>query len=469
MWILSLLQALFGDGEKRLPASVLLERLSRELEDLVTAGEFSMDNPPQRYLSQWVDSGWLSRRLPAVGSEEEYELTLDALQALRHVAELQRPRSTATESRMSTVYERARTLAEKTDPDPQRRVAALEQQIARLQSEIDKIDRGDAEPLPEATALEAARDLIALVVDIPEDFHRVRDSFERLNADLRQSLVDHEGSRAEVLEALFAGKDLIADTDAGRTFAAFWTFLRDPGLQASMSQTLEVLLERPFSARLGPSERRYLEDFFGRLLKESNEVQRIHQGLSQSLRTFVRTNSHLENRQLNQLIRQAFQAAAAAKDRVRANQTLEFSLTLTTSTLKSISQLSLADPSDRPSQSDMLTHEDVALDWNSLTSLVASSEIDFRTLKSHIREALVGAGQISVAQLVDRYGAEQGLASVVGYLILVIRHGIAAEGDPPPTERVTWLTSEVEDRPVWRLGARIPLGFFVKGREDDLD
>jgi len=40
--------------------------------------------------------------------------------------------------------------------------------------------------------------------------------------------MDSEGNRGEVLDSLFAGIDLIAESEVGRTFSAFWRLLTDP-------------------------------------------------------------------------------------------------------------------------------------------------------------------------------------------------------------------------------------------------
>lgn len=462
---MALLSVLFGGNDKRVPASILLERLRRERQELEQAGEFSLSPlSPQRQLSDWVDKGWLSRRLPAGGAEEEYELTLDAARAIKHLDEIQRPRTTATESRLATVIQRAQDLAEKTDPDPQRRVLILEEQLARVQRELDQLRGGEVPVMDEALAAEGLRDLLDLVTDIPEDFHRVRLSFERLNAELRHSLVEHEGGRAEVLKALFEGKDLIAESDAGRTFAAFWGYLKDPASQARFSEALEALMERPFAKRLSPAEHRALEDFAVRLLREATEVQLTHQTLSQSLRSFVRTNQFRENRQVTDLIRRANAAAASLKG-LRWSRSVGFDLTLTTSSLRTVGQLALRDPAERGVVGAFGESEVLDLSWEELAEFAASADIDFGTLRATIREALADSQQASVGELVRRFGAPQGLASVVGYLVLVREHGVVTETPGEPDE-ATWNVERNGRR--WRVTARIPKGYFVKGWEHEL-
>src|SRR3546814_5712853 len=76
--VIALLQSLFRDTEKELPSSVLHERLTRDLDALRAVGE-ELPQTPQVYVAEWLSYGWLTRRFPVGASEEEYELSVDAL------------------------------------------------------------------------------------------------------------------------------------------------------------------------------------------------------------------------------------------------------------------------------------------------------------------------------------------------------------------------------------------------------
>src|ERR1700680_1214473 len=75
--IVPLLQTNLMDGDGKLPASILYERLARDIEDLRTSGEV-MPQTAQAYVTDWLAEGWLIRRFPTGASEEEYELSADA-------------------------------------------------------------------------------------------------------------------------------------------------------------------------------------------------------------------------------------------------------------------------------------------------------------------------------------------------------------------------------------------------------
>ena len=97
--VIALLQSLFVESKQTVPSSLLPERLTRDIEAPRAVGE-ELQQTPQAYVAEWLSQGWLTRRFPAGAAEEEYELSVDALTALRFVTGLLKPRTTATESRL---------------------------------------------------------------------------------------------------------------------------------------------------------------------------------------------------------------------------------------------------------------------------------------------------------------------------------------------------------------------------------
>ena len=172
-----MLQTLLLDNEKTLSSSVLRERLTSEIEQLRSSGE-ELPQPAQAYLADWLGQGWLTRRFPVGASEEEYELTTDAANAIRFINTLLRPRLAATESRLATVMQQLTRLAEETDPNPTSRLMALMAERARIDREIESVQSGGVKALAEDRALERIREIIALADELAGDFRRVRDEFE---------------------------------------------------------------------------------------------------------------------------------------------------------------------------------------------------------------------------------------------------------------------------------------------------
>lgn len=452
--VIALLQSLFMEAGKALPSSVLLERLARDVDALRSTGE-DLPQAPQAYVAEWLNQGWLTRRFPTGAPEEEYELSAEALTALRFVTGLLKPRTTATESRLSVVIHQLSRLAEETNTSPEARLAALHAERDRIDRAIEDVERGGVKTLAPDRALERAREVIALAQELAADFRSVRDEFERLNRGLRQSLMENEGSRGDVLEQLFAGVDLIGESDAGRTFNAFWRLLTDSEQAATLRESLDEVTGRPFARQLESHERKFLLGLTGALLNEGRGVHDVLQHFARSLKSFVQSREFLEHRRLHSLLKEATQAALGAKDLVRPNEQVGFELMQSSSRIRSVSQWALYDPAQRVTDSSMLSAEPSELSLDAVSELVRQSEIDFRTLKAHLRAILERQSQVTIGQVLAEFPAEQGLGSVVGYGALGAKHGEVTDG----SEVVSWEGDDATQR-----RAKVPAIYFMRER-----
>ncbi|WGG50734.1 DUF3375 domain-containing protein [Rugamonas sp. DEMB1] len=456
--VLGLLQTHLYDHERSLPASILHERIERELERLRNLGE-DWGPTAQTYVAGWLAEGYLERRFPAGAAEEEYELSSATIEAIRFISGLVKPHASATESRLGLVIDALARLSDDTDSDKARRVARLRAEQERIERDIAAIEQGVLHILPEAAALERTREVIKLADDLAGDFRRVRDQFEQLNRELRERIMENDGNRGQVLDSLFAGIDLITESDAGRTFSAFWRLLTDPEQSATLEQALDQLMSRDFVAGLESQERRFLLRLTRTLLEQGGMVHDVLQSFARSLKNFVQSREFQEQRRLNQLLRRAQLAALALKDEVKTTDTLAFTLTLTSSKLASLSQWLLHDPTLQALPGKMRDGEAAPIDLESVGELVAQSEIDFRSLKADVRAVLALRSQASVGDVLLAHPAAQGLGSVLGLLALASRHGVAAAAQ----ETVSWTGGDEQ-----RRSARIPTIYFVKERADEL-
>ena len=184
-------------------------------------------------------------------------------------------------------------------------------------------------------------------------------------------------------------------------------------------------------------------------------MHEVVQQFARSLKTFVQSREFQEQRRLHSLLKEAQQAALQARDAIRPNATLDYSLTLTSSRIRSVSQWELHDPSLNVADVSMPDAEASELGLDEIEELVRQSEIDFRTLRRHLREALESTSQITAGQMLERFPAEQGFGSVVGYIALGAKHGEVTQ----ESEAVRWVGSDGMPRT-----ARVPTIYFVRER-----
>lgn len=85
--VLALLQAHLLEAERSLPASILHDRIGRDLEELRAQG-IELPQTAQAYVAQLLACGCIERRFPAGAAEEQYELSSAATTAIRFAASL---------------------------------------------------------------------------------------------------------------------------------------------------------------------------------------------------------------------------------------------------------------------------------------------------------------------------------------------------------------------------------------------
>lgn len=462
----SLLQSLFPEASTQRGSAVLIEKLAAEVEALQARGE-DIDKTPQMLVAEWVQAKWLARSFPEGATEEVYELAADVVPAMRLIMGQLEPRQTATESGLAVVLDSVMRLATDTDPDPESRLRALHEESRRITEEIRHVMRHGVSPLEPERASERGRHIVAMTESIAADFRRVRDAFERLNRDLRRQLVEHEGPRGEVLERVFHGSDVIAESDEGKSFLAFWRLLTDPAQLEGLKAALEALEVRPFIRLLRLEERRRLFRVTETLLVEGTMVQDVMATLGRSLRTFVQSREFQEQRRIQRLIRAAITESLALKDLLTNGRKLEYTLMLSTTSLRSVAQLALADPRERPGETSVDDAAAPEIDLEAMREMIDNADIDMSLLKANIRSALAVRNQVTVGELTRLFDVTQGLASIVGYMSLGQRHGIVLQNIERafhPVELVSWTGHDGTARQ-----ARIAQILFTKDCLNDIN
>lgn len=441
--------------ERVLPSSILHERVTVDLAGIRARSSFELPGEAREYISMWVREGWLERRLPTGATEEEYELSTAAIDAIRFTAGMENPHAAATESRLALVMQAIAGLAEDTDASSTARLTRLQEERGRIDRDIAAIEQGRLHVLGSEAALERTREIIALGADIAEDFRRVRERFDQLNRGMRRQVMESDGSRAEVLEAMFAGIDVIGQTDAGRSFNAFWRLLTDPEQSIRLDSAIEAIMERAFASQLTREDRKFLLRFKGTLLGQSRSVHQVMQDIARGLRSFVQTQEYSRQRMLSTVLKDAQRLAFEARTMVRPFDHIGFELALSTAEMRSVSQYVIPDPALHIKAGAMVEAAPAEISLDTISELVNQADIDFRGLEQHIASCLADAPQVSIAHVLQRFPATQGLGSVIGLVAIGSTKGVTVV--PAAVQSVSWAGLDGVQR-----SANIPLTYFER-------
>ena len=163
------------------------------------------------------------------------------------------------------------------------------------------------------TALkERFQQFTSLARELLADFREVEQNFRSLDRRVRERIALWGGGKGELLQDIMGERDLIAESDQGRSFRAFWDFLMSQSRQDDLSERLAQVLTLPPVQELAPDAR--LRRVHYDWLEAGEHAQRTVALLSQQLRRFLDDQAWLENRRIMDILRGIEAAALAVRD-----------------------------------------------------------------------------------------------------------------------------------------------------------
>lgn len=415
------------------------------------------DEAPQQsardYLADWADNarGWLRRYYPPDSDEPHFDLTPAAERAIQWLANLDQHRFIGAESRLKLVFDLLRQIAEGSETDPEVRIGELERRRADIDAEIERI-RGGTLPLMEPTQL---RERFAQAADTARallaDFRQVEQNFRDLDRQVRERIATAQGGKGEVLEEVFGDRDVIVDSDQGKSFRAFWDFLMSPARQEELTRLLERVLELGAVADTNPDPR--LKRIHYDWLNAGEMTQRTVARLSEQLRRYLDDQAWFENRRIMEIIRELEQRALAVRDTPPPGH-----FTAVDAASPNVS-LPMERPLFTPPVKPVINDQELVEGKPEIDAglLFEQFYVDKERLRARLRRALQARRQISLGELLDEHPLEQGLAELVAWLSLATseRGGVIDETRP---QHVSWQDADGRTRQ-----ATLPTVIFVDG------
>lgn len=435
--------------------TIARQELASQLDDHLyhlheLAGEVLFPKSATAYLDDWAsdERGWLRKYYPAGQDEAHYDLTSPTEQAIEWLLGLNQRAFIGTESRLMTVFDLLRQIIDGTELNPRARIAELQKRKAAIDAEIAQIAQGRLEMMEPTQIRERFLQMASTARELLSDFRAVDHNFRHLDRSVRERIATWEGSKGELLEDIFGKRDVIADSDEGKSFRAFWDFLMSPSRQDELTALLRTVMALAPVRELSPDSRlmRVHYDWL-----EAGEVtQRTVARLSEQLRRYLDDQAWLENRRIMQLIRDIEKQALDVRDAVKDPAFIE--IDAAAPSLAAPMDRSLFSPPFKPTILQGVlddTGEPVPSD-----ALFEQVYVDRLKLASQVQRALQGRQQISLAALLAEYPLEQGLAELATYLSLATQE-LPGVIDDTQEEVIHWIDAQGQARQ-----ATLPLLIF---------
>ncbi len=334
--------AVFKSSFSRDRSAVQCERLHAQVDaylaDLRSSGTDTPGGTGRSLCVQWMNDQWLYRDVGAAddedgtsantsaNTEEQYSLTSHALEALSLVESLARDRALISESRLTMIVDAVRHRATQANPDRDERLHRLDQQIAELTSERDRVAGGGEIAAASVEEMrEGYANLIDLIGQLPGDFKRVEESVASMHRQIVNDFRAEHRPIGEVLDEYLAKTDaLMSLTAEGRAFEGAFELLRNDELLLGLKGDLETILAHPFADGLKSVERRSFAATVALIRTGIDDVLTQRTGLTTTLREHIVNHDIVKDRELEGLLREintelaTWMQTAGSKSRVRA-------------------------------------------------------------------------------------------------------------------------------------------------------
>lgn len=305
--VITIFRAAFGRNNKPIPTARLHAQVEEHLAEIRAAGESDVPAGSGRDICQrWMRGQWLVRSLDELGNEV-YTLTSHAQQALELVKSMTRDRATLSEHRIATILGTVRRFNSEANPDRGARVTLLNEEMARLKAERDRLlDGAEMVSATEEYMLEGYTELLSLISALPSDFARVEERFATIRGEILAAFRAEDRPAGEVIDDYLARADaLMTATHEGRAFEGAFALLRDDALVTQLREDLTALLDHPLSdGILGDADRaelrgtvRLVRDGLDRVLAQRSRV-------TATLREYIVSHDAARDRELEQTLRQ---------------------------------------------------------------------------------------------------------------------------------------------------------------------
>jgi hypothetical protein len=415
--------------------AVLVSKLDDTLYQLrISEGAECLPRSAQAYLDDWAqnEKGWLRKFYPTGYDEPHYDLTPATEKVLTWVDNLTGKTFIGTESRLLTILELLKQMVLGTETDAESRIAELEKRRDSLDAEIEAIKSGNMVLMDETKVRDRFMQFSSMARELLSDFRAVEHNFRQLDSQVREKIAIWDGTKGALLEQIFGDRDVIVDSDQGRSFKAFFDFL----MSSRSQEEFTSLLEKVFSmeALSAYTHDRRLRHIHFDWLEAGEHTQRTVASLSQQLRRYLDNQAYLENKRIMEILDSIAHSALQVKERMPPGNFMPLD--------EAAPDIRL--PMERPlyTPPQKVTIDSIILDATEdgvdLQALYDQIYVDKKELEAHIQKELQSQSQISLGVLIEKYPLSKGLAELVTYLAIASANRLTIFDDLH-TEVIRWM------------------------------
>lgn len=373
----------------------------------------------KKYIQKWTNKGFLTN-YPDEQGEVFYELSTHSSKTIDWLASLKKEEFVGTESKFNNILNQLKELVEFTNEDTEKRIQLLEEKKMEIEQQIQRIKIGeDVKIFEEFEIIPRFNQLNQSAKELLSDFKEVEDNFKEITKGIYQKHAEGSLTKSDILTFTFDALDELKDSQQGKSFYAFWSFILNPDLQnkwESLTNELYITLEEK-SISVNDS---FLKGMKNHLYNSGRKVYKANDKMAEKLSRIIRETESTKSEATKKLIQEIKkQLVEISKTKKKPNISFEleteieinipFERKLTTEQNEEVTY------TNKPKIAD----EDITTS-NNLEKLFSQSNIDKELLRKRIKDILKDKSQTTLLDVVENYGGlEKGLPELFGYIGII--------------------------------------------------
>jgi hypothetical protein len=373
----------------------------------------------KKYIQNWTNRGFLTNYQDERG-EIFYELSSHSSKAIDWLSSLKKEEYIGTESKFKNIFSLLKELVEFTNDDAEKRIELLELKKLEIEQQIQRIKIGeDVKVFEEFEIVPRFNQLNQSAKELLSDFKEVEDNFKEITKAIYQKHADGSLTKSDILEFTFEALDELKDSQQGKSFYAFWSFLLNPGLQLEWENLTKELYSTLQDKGI-PVKDFFLKWMKNHLWTSGQKVYKANDKMAEKLSRIIRENEASKS-EVTKTIIQEIKKSLLDINRLKTTPEISFELE---------SDFEISIPFERKLTFEQkeeqiykghpkLADEDITHS-NHLSKLFAQSNIDKDLLRRRIKNVLRNKSQTTICEVIESNGGiEKGLPELFGYIGII--------------------------------------------------
>ena len=289
----------------------------------------------------------------------------------------------------------------------------IEQQIQRIKvGENIKVFE-EFEIVPRFNQLnQSAKELLS-------DFKEVEDNFKEITKNIYQKHAEGNLTKSDILEFAFDALDALKDSQQGKSFYAFWSFILNPDLQKEWEHLTKELY-KTLEEKSIPVNDPFLKGMKKHLHSSGQKVYKANDKMAEKLSRIIRENEGSKSEATKSVI-QEIKKLLIETSKMQKKPDISCELDTDIEINIPFERKLTADQKEEVIYTNKPKIADQDINYsNQLNKLFSQSNIDKELLRKRINDMLREKSQTTLLEVVENYGGlEKGLPELFGYISVV--------------------------------------------------